>query len=526
VSLRRKAAITAAFGYLQFGISIVTGLFLVPLTLHSIGARTWGVWLASGEVLAYAGMADLGMLAVMQWLIAEAEGRKDRREMANLVSQGIWLGTAVGIVFVSLAFVLWRSLPSVLFLTAADRAVIERPLLLAVVLTASSYPLLSYRALLIGIQDASFLGTMSVINATISAAVLAGMLLGGWGLYALVWSSIGTSLIVGAVLGIRAAMIAPDVVYRIAPPQTRYLRTLLTNGVGAWLGNIGWQTLAATNSVLITYIGHPEWVPVYACTAKVANMAMPLTWILPDAGHVSLAQLHGEGSSQPRVRDVINLMQRLHLVLAGLVAVGLLGFNGVFVTHWVGAPFFGGIPLNAVVALGVIVHSFTHGFVTSSSIAGSRPRVGALVLINGAVQLPLGIVLGHRMGLIGIPVAGLVAAALTSLPGSIALLRHAVGYRPSTLLPSMIGPWISRALAPLAAALFIGAAYPLLGIWICAAATVAACLAYVWLMRPLYGEGLPLEANWMRWLRLIRLLPESPIVPPAIDAVDNLRAPL
>lgn len=526
MSLRRKAAITAAFGYLQFGVSIVTGLFLVPLTLHSIGARTWGVWLASGEVLAYAGMADLGMLTVMQWLIAEAEGRKDRREMANLVSQGIWLGAAVAIVFLSIAFVLWRSLPSVLLLTPADRATIERPLMLAVTLTASSYPLMSYRALLVGIQDASFVGTMSVINATVSAVVLAAMLLGGWGLYALVWSSIGTSVIVAAILVVRAAVIAPDVVYRIAPPQTRYLRTLFTNGVGAWLGNIGWQTLAATNSIVITYIGHPEWVPVYACTSKVANMAMPLTWILPDAGHVSLAQLHGEGSSRPRVRDVINLMQRLHLVLAGLVAVGVLAFNGVFVTHWVGAQFFGGIPLNAVVALGVILHSFTHGFVTSSSIAGSRPRVGALVLINGAVQLPLGIVLGHRMGLVGIPIAGVIAAAVTSLPGSIALLRHAVGYRAQPLVTSMFGPWLFRSLPTLAAALFIGAAYPILGIWICAAATALISLAYVWLMRPLYAEGLPLEANWMRWLQRVRLLPESPIVPPAIEAVDNVRAPL
>ena len=65
MSRTRKAAAIAIFGYLQFAVAIVTGVFLVPLTLHSIGARTWGVWLASGEVLGYAGMADLGVLSVL-----------------------------------------------------------------------------------------------------------------------------------------------------------------------------------------------------------------------------------------------------------------------------------------------------------------------------------------------------------------------------------------------------------------------------------------------------------------------------
>ena len=88
----RKAAITAGFAYAQFGVAIVTGIVMVPLTLHYVGARSWGLWLATGELLGYAGMADLGVLGVLPWMIAEADGRHDRAAMRRFVGHGVWIG--------------------------------------------------------------------------------------------------------------------------------------------------------------------------------------------------------------------------------------------------------------------------------------------------------------------------------------------------------------------------------------------------------------------------------------------------
>src|SRR4051812_50112613 len=79
MSRTHRASIAASFAYLQFALSIVVGLGLVPFVLHRVGERLYGYWLASGEVLAYAAMADLGVMGVVPWLIAEADGRSDRR---------------------------------------------------------------------------------------------------------------------------------------------------------------------------------------------------------------------------------------------------------------------------------------------------------------------------------------------------------------------------------------------------------------------------------------------------------------
>jgi hypothetical protein len=201
------------------------------------------------------------------------------------------------------------------------------------------------------------------------------------------------------------------------------------------------------------------------------------------------------------------MMQRAHLLIAGAAACGLLAFNPAFVTRWVGAPMFDGLTLNALLAIGLVIHSFVHGLITSASIAGNRPRVGAIVLANGALHLLLAVFLGHRFGLVGVAIAGLVGSMLTQLPGSIVLLRRTTDLRMSALVDDLVAPWFARALPLLLMSAFVGVFHQTIGIWLSAVASGVLCLAYVWHLRPFYAEGLPLDPRWTEWMRYFRLLP-------------------
>lgn len=522
MSKARKAATIAVFAYAQYGLAIVTGIFLVPLTLHMLGARSWGVWLASSEVLGYAGMVDLGLLGVMPWMLAAAVGRKDREEQKMLVSQGLWLGICVGIVYGIAAVVAWHVLSPRMFLTAADRALVVKPLAILVIVTVVCYPLAVYKCLIVATQDAFFNGVLTVVQGVLGAVLTAVLLIKGYGLYALVWAAMIPAIVVNVASAVRAATIAPDLVFAISRPRFGELRVLFVNGFGSWLGTLGWQLLAASNGIVIMYIGHPEWVPIYSCTAKVAAMCMPLTWVLPDSAHVGLAQLSGERQAVGRVRHVVLMMQRLHLLIAGGMACGLLVFNPAFVTRWVGAPLFGGLTLNALLAAGVLLHSFIHGLVSSASIIGNRLKVGVLVLINGVLQTMLAVVLGHRLGLVGIAWASLATTAITALPGGIVLLRPKASLSARGLMEEAVIPWAIRGLPLLALAGVLGAFYESLGLVMSAIAAGTICLAYAWQMRPLYAAALPLNARWAEWLVRVKILPPPlPMAAPAGPAIDE-----
>jgi O-antigen/teichoic acid export membrane protein len=310
---------------------------------------------------------------------------------------------------------------------------------------------------------------------------------------------------------LRTAYVAPDLIWQWRRPALADLRLLLGNSIGAWFGMIGWQFIAASNSFVIAYLGHPEWVPIYACTAKLGVLLMQLGWVLPDSGLVGLAQLHGEQPGSRRLTDRIEAVLQLHLLLAGVTACGVLAFNPAFVRWWVGEAFFGGLPLNTLLAFSIVTSSLAHGLMTATSVIGRRLPVGVVTLGNAAMQVAGAVALGRRWGLPGIAVAAVLSTMLISVPGGMYLVRSTVEVTVRRLAGALVIPWLWRA-APLAATAFlIGFAHRSTGVWVAAMASLVIAALYVRQMRPFYLT-LPLDPRWVRWLVSLRLLPHAPAV--------------
>jgi O-antigen/teichoic acid export membrane protein len=508
----RKAAVLAAFAYVQFALSIVTGIVLIPLILRHLGARSYGLWLTTGELLAYASMIELGVLGVLPWMLAEADGTGNRAAMSRLVSCGLAVGCIVAVGFAAVSVVLWRLLPSALQLDAADRASIVGPLAVIVAFTAVTYPLRVYRAMLSGLQDVAFNGALGIVEASVAAAVTIVMLLKGSGIYSLAWASAASS-IVGTGLGaVRAAWIAPDLFWQWKRPTLAELRVLLGHGIGTWFGAFGWQIIAASNSIVITYLGHPEWVPVYACTIKLCAMLTQLGWVVPDSGLIGLAQLHGAEPRSERLAARIVALLHVHLLLAGASACIVLAFNPAFVARWVGAAFFAGLPINALLAAGVVSVSIVHGCHTVAAVLGRRMAVGIVTLVNAAVQVGAAIALGHRFGLLGVAAASIVSAAITAIPAGVVLLSSVTTVTIAGLTQDAIKPWLRRFAPLVAIATVVGVMSTGLGIGFAACSSAVIGMAYLWQMRALY-QILPLDPRWARWLVSLRLLPPIPTAP-------------
>ena len=507
MSRTRRATIAATFGYAQFGLALIIGIGLVPLILSRLGMRTWGLWLATGELLSYAGMVDLGVLGVLPWLMAEADGRRDRGAMRRLLSNGVAVGALIGAVYVLLALVLWRVLPSALHLTPVDRGTVGPPLMILVAFTALSYPFRTFPATLLGLQDMTFYGVIRIVQSALDVVITVVLLLKGYGLYALAWGTVIPTAVLLLASVIRLAIVAPDLIKSWTAPELKELSPLVSNGFGVWLAGFGWQLLSSSNALVISVLGHPEWVPIFNCTAKVSLITTQLVWLMPDSGLVGLAQLHGEAQSAPRVRHVVALFQQVHLLLAGAAACAVIAFNPTFVTRWVGGPLFGGLTLNILLASGIVVYSLVHALTNAASVLGNRVEVGVLTLANGAVQILAAILLGRSLGLEGIALGGLVAACVTTIPAGLVLLKRTIGLSGWRLMSDHALPWLLSLLPIPAAAALVGVFHQWLGFWLTGVATGFVLLAYIWHMRPFYGAVLALDRRWTRWLAIVKLVP-------------------
>lgn len=518
MSRTRKALITAGFSYTQFALAMVSGILLIPLILSHLGAKTYGLWLASGELLAYTSVLDLGVFTVLPWMIAEADGRGDRDAIRHLITRGIFVGLIVGAALGGMCVLSWSFLPSLLRLTEADYAALKGPLTLLVTTTALVYPLRVFNAVLVGLQDAAFNGTLAVAQLALNIILTCVLLFNGYGLYSLAVATAFPGLFMGIAGLWRIRFIAPDLLRGWSWPRLTGITSLFGGSVGTWLGGFGWQLVAASNSLVIAYLGHPEWIPVYACTAKLSQLLLQVSWLLPDSGLVGLAQLHGEGSHE-RVRRIVGTMLRLHLVLSGATACVILALNPTFVRLWVGPSFFGGVTLNALLAGGVIWLSLTHCLICSSAVLGHRLRIGTAQLLNGILHLILAVWLGARWGLSGIALATLLGSGLTTLPFGAWLLRSVIGLDLRWLMVELLGRWSLRIIPLLVVAYALGAFGPPRNfLWLGFVGLILG-LSYLWWMKPHY-QSLLFDPRLTRLLSALRL-PERLYVSKVVPADEN-----
>lgn len=512
MSLRRNALVAASFAYLQAVLAFSANLFVTRMLLRVLGTDLYGLWLATGGLLAYAALADLGVFGAMPWLIAEADGEKNLAQKRNLIGHGLLAGGIAAGAYVVVAGSLWFLLPALVHLNESDQAVLSGPIQLIIGVTALGYPLRFFSALRAGLQDFKFVGAWNLIGTLLNAALTYTLLRCGFGLYAAAIASVVPPVLVDVACLVRTARREPELLHDLERPRLGRLRPILASGAGSWLWALGWKLALGADAILLAYLGYRHLVASFTITSRLGLTLMHLSWALPDSGSIGLAHLSGAGS-RSRTTEVVRALLRLHLLPAGAIACALLASNAAFVHVWVGSELYAGARLNALLGLGIVAISVAHGLAVPPLILGSRLRVGAASLVHGLAHIALGLVLGHWFGLLGIAAATVTSSLLTTAPIGMRLLSLHTDITPRNVIRTLLWPWAVRLLPCATLALFIGwaAQYlpwtqtgtvgPLLFGGAAAATTVA---IYLWATRAMLRE-LPLGPRLERVLGRVGL---------------------
>jgi O-antigen/teichoic acid export membrane protein len=500
MSRTARASIASAFSYVQVGLTLIAGLWLVPFTLRHVGAQAYGQWLASGELLAYAGLAELGLLVMLPWLVAQADGQRDRARLRQLVSTGAAAAALSAVAYVALAIVLWTLLPRLLHLPPGERASVQGPLLIVAIGGCLSHPLRVFNGVLAGLQDVRFNGAINLTHWLIGFVISVTLLAAGYGLYALAIAAAVPPIVSGILAGVRLATVAPDLMRDWPRPRGADIRQMFVEGIGPWLGGWGWRLLAASDSLVLAALNRPAEVAALACTTKLAQAMVQFSWIPCDNGLIGLAQLAAENRGQ-RLRDALVVMLRVYLTLAGAVACVIIAVNPAFVREWVGPDLFAGLTANALIAALAIAMSFGHALAVIPSVLGRRLHIGIAAIVCGVLHLLLAWMLARRFGISGVLAAGVLShgvlfAALVWKP-----FAESTGTTELSVVSDVLGPWAAR-MAPmglLAFALQWAVGTPPLGATIAIGAVLGAAVLFY--MRPLYIEFGPVRALYDRVIR-------------------------
>jgi O-antigen/teichoic acid export membrane protein len=502
----RAAAIAAGFGYTQFGLSLLSGLVVFPVTVRIVGAHDYGLWLATGEVVGYLLLLDAGIFSVLPWLVAGADGRDDKLQIRRQLSNGLAAGLALGLVLLALAVVVWAVPDAVPLVPPADRDKVRGPLSLLLALTAVGYPFKVFGALTTGLQDMTFNGVAALAQAAMTAALTLGAVWLGFGLWGLAVAVGAPVLVVQAATLPRAWAIAGPLLREWPAPRWSGVRGLMVEGCGAWLGGFGYRLLAASGGVILVASGHPEWATLYAATGKAAQILQQACWIAPDNALVGLAQLHGTGD-RAGTRRVVLCTLNLHLLTSGAASIGLLAANPTFVRILLGPGVYAGDYVNVLLVAGLLLGSVAHGAFKAAAVAGLRPLVGSLTLVWGAVHCAAVAVLVQVRGLAGPGEAAIAVGLVAGLVPGVLVLHWVYDLSPSEVV-GVIGRWLVRLLPFLAAAGWVGITLGTGQYHLLIGASLAIGIGFAVAVRGLVAD-VPWPASLRARLARLRLIPRG-----------------
>lgn len=440
------------FGYMNQALVTLVGLWLTAFLLGRLGQADYGLWLVATRILSYLLLLDFGVVALLPREVAFATGRAGgtvtaAHDLPQVVGR-TWRIVRWQMPLVALAAVVaWLVLPEAWHALSLPLAVV----LASFVLT---FPLRVFQALLLGLQELAFLGVVHTVAWLFGTAATVGLVVAGYGLYALAIGWAVTQVVAGTLWVVRVVRRYPRLRRpAVARADVAELKDRLQRSGWVSVSQVAQVFLGGTDLLLIGAILGPEAVVPYFCTGKVLTVLGHQPQLLAQTAQPALSELR-TAAARTHLMDVATALTRVTLLLSGAIVCVVLVVNRGFVTWWVGAEQFGGLALTATLLGGMLLRHWNVTAVYSLFAFGHDRRLSLTQLADGLVTVMASVVLIRAFGVLGAAIGALVGVVLVALPLNLAALAREMGVSRAALLGS-VWPWVWRfvVVAALAAAL-------------------------------------------------------------------------
>jgi len=348
----RRAALTTLAQAFARGVSILTILISVPLTLRYLGAERYGMWMTISSVVMMLGFADLGLGLGLMNTVSEAHGRDDRLAAVNSVSSGFFMLSMVALIMLTgfalaYPFIPWPKIFNVRSPTAIREA--GPAMAVFVACFALNLPLGVVQRVQLGYQE-------GFLNSLWESA---GKVLGLLGLLLVIYLQAGLVWLVLAVAGapVLAWLLNSLILFGFRCPwlrprwrQASWIFAVKIFRVGImflFLQITVSITLNSDNLVAAQVLG-PEAVAQYSVAYRMFSIALLMATMLAGPLWPAYGEALARGDN-PWVKRTLMRSLVITLFIAGIPSLGFLILGHWIIRLWVGS----GITVSFLLLLGL-----------------------------------------------------------------------------------------------------------------------------------------------------------------------------
>lgn len=394
--------------------------FLTPFIIASLknpatGNEEYGIWTFIVAATAYVGLADLGIYQGVLQYFTRHRAQAQWLQANSIVSTGfavLLVASAISLVAAVIVSVFFPGFVEHSGLSAGE---IQIAFLLTALGVAARLPLATFNAVIVGCESFHVLNAILIASRLLGAIAMVTVLRLGWGLVGVALASLLANLIE---LGLKALVsrgLAPELSFGRKHCSREALATIA--GYGRWMfaSRVSNMYLVNVDLVVVPLLFGAEAAAVYALALTLAKYAQ-----VPLKGFAFVmipAAITADARAAPdRLQTILLTGSRFGFMVAGLFFVGFLFWGEEFIYQWIGDASFlwDAKYLSAATVLGIVSvdRVLLAGLAGPQQVLIGMRRVRTLALVNiamGAVGLAGAVVAGKVYGLIGVPVAMLVA---------------------------------------------------------------------------------------------------------------------
>ena len=410
---RRAFIVNLAGGWLGNSVLIVQGILFIPLYINELGSELYGFWLATGGILAWFAMVDVGAASVTQQRCAAAYAKNDFQGVVDYLWHGLVVMLLVGAVYTGLILLSYSHVSSWFNIPEQHEQVLSGCFLLAAAGTYSYLFSLVFRAFCTGLQRnevhsvANLLGSLSAI-----AVIYIALVHLDWGLWSIPAANFFRQTFELSVNVIYSASLLRRINHQTNWQKSTF-RDYRKNTTALLAAKASSNFATSLPNILITRMIGPEATVIYNVTTRPIQIVSAFI----NRANSSMFSAFSHYCADPRISDerFAKLGQKTALIFGTVPTGAVLLYcflNEPFINIWVGPEQFAGqlfTALTAVASFLLFSNNFFNGLVSATGeISKANWLMTGESLLKAAVLLPA----IYFFELIGAQVAMIVAAVL------------------------------------------------------------------------------------------------------------------
>ena len=337
------------------------GFILVPLYLHYLGAEIYGIWLATGNILAWLGLVDPGVGGIFQQQAAKALGENNNKKIGHIIWTSLMLSMAIVaiVLLLGLAIVPW--LGQILPVPSENLPQLKLAFSWMVLGNALMLASFATNGVLLGLHNTASAGIISTLGSLVNFTVIIIAFIHGFGLV-----SFGIGVCThGIVANVGNLIILLSYKHKVRNVKItasyKYLKE-----IGKLFSFTSFSKISSTISrnldkfVIAKFIS-PESAVMLGVTQKAMELSSTMLQRVGPAFLPSLSHLFGENKAN-KYNGIIKSLVYIHIALLIIIFGGYISLNERFVILWVGKEYFGGQTLTILFAASFSVLTINSAF--------------------------------------------------------------------------------------------------------------------------------------------------------------------